>query len=78
MGSAGNKFECLTLNHIWLAWAENLVQEEVKVLAAAHEGEASFASDYSQRVFPSKIDVVSWYCRVHGMTSMNSVRAKNG
>ena len=50
-----NKIECLTLNHIWLA--ENPVQ----VPAAAHEVEASFASDCSQKAISSKIDVVTWY-----------------
>jgi len=32
----------------------------------------------SQKVFPSKIDVVTWHCRIHGMTNTNSVSAKNG
>jgi hypothetical protein len=27
----------------------------------------------SQKVFPSKIDVVTWYCRVHRMTNTNGV-----
>ena len=27
-----DKIECLTLNHIWLAWAENPVQEREKKL----------------------------------------------
>jgi hypothetical protein len=32
-------------NHIWLDQAGDLVKSEVKVPAAAHEGEAGFASD---------------------------------
>jgi hypothetical protein len=29
----------------------------------------------SQKVFPSKIDVVTWYCRVHEMTKHEMVSA---
>jgi hypothetical protein len=64
--------ECLRLTIFGL---RTLFKREVKVPAAAHEGEASFASDCSQKVFPSKIDLV---LRVHGMTITNGVSAKNG
>jgi hypothetical protein len=41
-----------TLNRIGLDWAWDSGQERVKVSAAAHEGEAGFASDCIVREYP--------------------------
>jgi hypothetical protein len=46
--SSSGIIEYTTLKYIWLYWAGNWVKSEVKVLAAAHKGEACFASDYTK------------------------------
>jgi hypothetical protein len=54
------------------------VQERGKSSSSCVRREASFANYCSQKVFPSKIDVVTWYLyrRVHGMTNTNVLALK--
>jgi hypothetical protein len=44
-------------NHIWLDQAGDLVKSEVKVPAAAHEGEAGFASE--SRASETMLDILT-------------------